>query len=44
VKDVLAMIMTPFVGRDAELDQLEMLLNKKSTSLVVIRGRRRITG
>jgi AAA+ ATPase superfamily predicted ATPase len=32
----------PFVGRKAELDDLQQLLHKKSASLVVIKGRRRI--
>ncbi len=31
-----------FVGRKKELQELNFLLNKKSASLVVIRGRRRI--
>ncbi|MFZ0565356.1 MAG: ATP-binding protein, partial [Chlamydiales bacterium] len=31
-----------FVGREAELKQLNQLFKKKSASLVVIRGRRRI--
>lgn len=31
-----------FVGRDAELNALKELLNKKSASLVVVQGRRRI--
>jgi hypothetical protein len=31
-----------FVGREKELDALEQLLKKKSASLVVIRGRRRV--
>ncbi len=31
-----------FIGRKKELDSLELLLKKKSSSLVVIRGRRRV--
>jgi uncharacterized protein len=31
-----------FVGRSSELDQLKLLLKKKTASLVVIKGRRRI--
>jgi len=31
-----------FIGRKKELDSLELLLKKKSASLVVIRGRRRV--
>jgi AAA+ ATPase superfamily predicted ATPase len=34
--------MTKFVGREKELESLKGLLRKKSSSLVVIRGRRRI--
>lgn len=34
--------MGPFVGRKTELEDLELLLRKKSASLVVIQGRRRI--
>lgn len=34
--------MTQFVGRQLELQGLRGLLNKKSASLVVIKGRRRI--
>jgi uncharacterized protein len=33
---------TPFYGRQEELDRLKRLLHKKSASLVVIKGRRRI--
>jgi len=33
---------TAFVGRKKELDQLNLLLNKNSASLVVVKGRRRI--
>ncbi len=33
---------TNFVGRKQELGQLNLLLNKKSASLVVVKGRRRI--
>lgn len=32
----------PFVGRESEMERLKGLLNKKSASLIVIRGRRRI--
>src|SRR5437867_2769986 len=32
----------PFFGREIELERLNRLLNKKASSLVVIRGRRRI--
>lgn len=34
--------MTDFIGREEELDELRTLLKKRSSSLVVIRGRRRI--
>jgi hypothetical protein len=34
--------MTRFIGREKELESLRGLFNKKSSSLVVIRGRRRI--
>jgi AAA+ ATPase superfamily predicted ATPase len=34
--------MSTFVGRRKELNQLNLLLNKKSASLVVVKGRRRI--
>lgn len=34
--------MAPFIGRKKELESLKGLLRKKSSSLVVIRGRRRI--
>lgn len=33
---------TPFYGRQEELERLKNLLNKKTSSLVVIKGRRRI--
>lgn len=33
---------TPFYGRQVELDRLNRLLKKKSSSLVVVKGRRRI--
>lgn len=33
---------TPFIGRKEELKQLNSLLEKRSASLVVVRGRRRI--
>jgi len=33
---------TPFIGREAEMERLKGLLNKKSASLLVVRGRRRI--
>ncbi len=36
------MTTVPFVGRKRELKELELLLQKKSASLVVIEGRRRI--
>lgn len=36
------MDMGPFVGRKTEMEDLELLLRKKSASLVVIQGRRRI--
>lgn len=36
------MIMTKFIGRKRELESLQGLLRKQSSSLVVIRGRRRI--
>ena len=36
------MLNTPFVGRKIELNDLGLLLSKKSASLVVVRGRRRI--
>ncbi|MBA3814642.1 MAG: ATPase, partial [Alphaproteobacteria bacterium] len=36
------MIDTPFIGRKTELKDLHLLLSKKSASLVVVRGRRRI--
>jgi uncharacterized protein len=31
-----------FIGREAEMTRLEGLLDKKSASLIVVRGRRRI--
>lgn len=34
--------MTKFIGREKELESLKGLILKKSASLVVIRGRRRI--
>ncbi len=34
--------LAPFVGRQAELRDLNLLLSKKTASLVVVRGRRRI--
>ena len=34
--------MTAFIGRKKELSQLHLLLKKKSASLVVVKGRRRI--
>ena len=37
-----AMQDTPFIGRKTELNELNLLLTKKSASLVVIKGRRRI--
>jgi len=33
---------SPFIGRDAEMERLEGLLKKRSASLIVVRGRRRI--
>lgn len=33
---------SPFIGREAEMDRLKGLLKKKSASLIVVRGRRRI--
>lgn len=33
---------TPFIGREIEMERLRGLLNKKSASLIVVRGRRRI--
>jgi AAA+ ATPase superfamily predicted ATPase len=36
------MLETPFVGRKKELKDLNLLISKKSASLVVVRGRRRI--
>src|SRR5689334_12736066 len=36
------MFEAPFVGRKKELNELSLLLSKKSASLVVVRGRRRI--
>lgn len=36
------MLETPFIGRQTELKDLNLLLSKKSASLVVVRGRRRI--
>ena len=32
----------PFIGREAEMDRLKGLLKKRSASLIVVRGRRRI--
>jgi AAA+ ATPase superfamily predicted ATPase len=32
----------PFIGREPEMERLKGLLNKKSASLIVVRGRRRI--
>jgi hypothetical protein len=32
----------PFIGREAEMKRLRGLVNKKSASLIVVRGRRRI--
>ncbi len=32
----------PFIGRESEIERLKGLLNKKSASLIVVRGRRRI--
>lgn len=36
------MISSPFIGREPEIATLKDLLNKKSASLIVVRGRRRI--
>lgn len=33
---------TPFICREAEMERLKGLLNKKSASLIVVQGRRRI--
>lgn len=33
---------SPFIGRESEMERLKGLLNKKSASLIVVRGRRRI--
>ncbi len=33
---------SPFIGREPEIARLKTLLNKKSASLIVVRGRRRI--
>src|ERR1700730_6114684 len=33
---------SPFIGREPEIARLKGLLNKKSASLIVVRGRRRI--
>ena len=33
---------TPFIGRETEMERLKGLLSKKSASLIVVRGRRRI--
>jgi len=41
-KEVLEMDGTPFYGRQEELERLGWLLKKKTSSLVVIKGRRRI--
>jgi AAA+ ATPase superfamily predicted ATPase len=38
----LSMTKPPFVGREGELDRLRGLLSKRSASLIVVRGRRRI--
>lgn len=32
----------PFIGREAKMDRLKGLLKKRSASLIVVRGRRRI--
>ena len=32
----------PFIGRETEMDRLRGLLDKRSASLLVVRGRRRI--
>jgi len=36
------MAMTPFIGREPEMERLKGLLSKRSASLIVVRGRRRI--
>jgi len=36
------MIHSPFIGREPEIARLKSLLSKKSASLIVVRGRRRI--
>lgn len=36
------MTTAPFIGRKNELNDLKLLLKKKTSSLVVIQGRRRI--
>jgi len=36
------MTISPFIGREPEIARLKGLLNKKSASLIVVRGRRRI--
>ena len=36
------MAMTPFIGREPEMERLKDLLSKRSASLIVVRGRRRI--
>jgi len=41
-KEKPVVLRAPFVGRKEELKELTLLLNKKSSSLVVINGRRRI--
>jgi len=33
---------TPFIGRETEMERLKGLLSKKSASLIIVRGRRRI--
>src|SRR3990167_10608983 len=33
---------SPFIGREAEMERLKGFLKKKSASLLVVRGRRRI--
>lgn len=36
------MTMSPFIGREPEMERLKGLLSKRSASLIVVRGRRRI--
>ncbi|MBM3192124.1 MAG: ATP-binding protein, partial [Chlamydiae bacterium] len=36
------MTLSPFIGREREMERLKSLLDKRSASLIVVRGRRRI--